>query len=107
MLAVAVTSLGQTRQAWMNDSMKKMETELVAKYGEGQHARVTRGLKHVADFWRADDGDSAAFEDFVRTNFAAHQPTLDTLFDRTHVVLESIHASMTQHARPPLRPPGP
>ncbi len=99
MLAVAATSLGQTRQAWMNDSMKTMESELVAKYGEGQHARVTRGLKQVADFWRAEDGDKAAFEELVRTNFAGDQAALDILFDRMQFVLESIYGYTTAIGR--------
>ena len=99
MLAVAFTSLGQTRQAWMNDSMKKLETELVAKYGEGQHARVTRGLGQVADFWRAVDGDASAFEEFARTSFAGDQATLDTLFDRMQFVLESIYGYMSEIGR--------
>src|SRR5258708_18643968 len=99
MLAVAATSRGQTRQAWMNDSMKTMESELVAKYGEGQHARVTRGLKQVADFWRAEDGDKAAFEELVRTNFAGDQAALDILFDRMQFVLESIYGYTTAIGR--------
>jgi hypothetical protein len=98
-LALAGTSLGQTRQAWMNDSIRKMETELVAKYGEGQHARLTRGLGQVADFWRADDGDAAAFEEFVRTNFAGDQASLDTLFDRMQFILESVYGYMTAVGR--------
>ena len=48
LLALTPTAFGQTRQAWMNDSIKNMETALVAKYGEGQHARITRGLGQVA-----------------------------------------------------------
>jgi hypothetical protein len=99
MLAGAVTSLGQTRQAWMNDSMKTMESELVAKHGEGQHARVTRGLKQVADFWRTADGDKAAFEEFVRASFAGDQATLDTLFDRMQFVMESIYGYTSEIGR--------
>ena len=73
--------------AWMNASAAKLETDLVSKYGEAQRPRVQRGLHQVAEFWRADDGDAAAFEDFVRTNFAGHQVTLDTKFDRFQSLL--------------------
>ena len=53
----------------------------------------------MADFWRADDGDAATFEGFVRTNFAGDQPTLDTLFDRMQFVLESIYGYMSEIGR--------
>jgi hypothetical protein len=80
--------------AWMNASAAKLETELVAKYGESQRARAQRGLRQVAEFWRADDGDSAAFDDFIRTNFAGDQATLDTMFDRFQSLLESLAGHM-------------
>jgi hypothetical protein len=80
--------------AWMNASSAKLETELVAKYGESQRPRAQRGLHQVAEFWRADDGDSAAFEDFVRTNFAGDQATLDTMFNRYQLLLEALGGHM-------------
>jgi hypothetical protein len=80
--------------AWMNASTSKLETELVAKYGEAQRARGQRGVRQVAEFWRADDGDSAAFEDFVRANFAGDQTTLDTMFDRFQSLLETLNGHM-------------
>jgi hypothetical protein len=80
--------------AWMNASSAKLETELVAKYGESQRPRAQRGLHQVAEFWRADDADSAAFEDFVRTNFAGDQATLDTMFNRYQLLLEALGGHM-------------
>jgi hypothetical protein len=80
--------------AWMNASSAKLETELIAKYGESQHARAQRGLHQVAEFWRADDGDAAAFEDFVRANFAGDQTTLDTMFNRFQSLLETLGGHM-------------
>jgi hypothetical protein len=82
-----------------NDSMQKLETELVAKYGESQHARIARGIKQVAQFWRTEDGDQAAFEDLIRTHFAGDQATLDALFNRMQFVLESIGGHMNEIAR--------
>ncbi|HYI12995.1 MAG TPA: hypothetical protein VEK57_28370 [Thermoanaerobaculia bacterium] len=79
--------------------MQKLETELVAKYGEAQRARIQRGVKQVAQFWRAEDGDQAAFEDLVRTHFAGDQVTLDALFSRLQSILESIGGHMTEIAR--------
>ncbi|HEX2060365.1 MAG TPA: hypothetical protein VHK90_06460, partial [Thermoanaerobaculia bacterium] len=79
--------------------MQKLENELVAKYGEAQRARLQRGMKQVAQFWRAEDGDDAAFEELVRTHFAGDATTLDALFNRMQFVLESIYGHMTEIAR--------
>ena len=68
--------------SWVKDFAAKLEKELVAKYGEPQRTRVQRGLHQIAEFWRSEDGDAATFEDFVRTNFAGDQATLDTMFNR-------------------------
>jgi hypothetical protein len=83
----------------MNESIQKLESELVAKYGEGQRARLQRGMKQVAQFWRAEDGDAGAYEELVRTHFAGDAVTLDALFDRMQFVLESIGGHMTEIGR--------
>ncbi len=80
--------------AWMNDSAKKLEQELVAKYGEGQRARLQRGLKQAGEFWRAEDGNQQVFEEFVRANFAGDQKTLDTMFDRFERLMEQLAGHM-------------
>ncbi|MDT5063412.1 MAG: hypothetical protein QOH63_3871 [Acidobacteriota bacterium] len=95
---------GEARQGgsslpWMKESAQKLEGELVAKHGEGQRARVERGLKQVASFWRAEDGDAAAFEDFVRTNFAGEQGVLDALFERFEHNLEQVDGHMQEIGR--------
>ena len=84
---------------WMKSSNTKLESELVAKYGEAQRARLQRGMQQVAEFWRAEDGDAAAFEDFVRTNFAGDQATLDALFNRYERLLEQLDGHMHEIAR--------
>ena len=65
------------------------EQELVAQYGEAQRARIQRGIAQVKQFWRAEDGDEAAMQAFIKTNFAGDAKTLDALFDRMQFVLES------------------
>jgi hypothetical protein len=81
------------------ESIQKLEAELVAKHGEAQRPRIQRGIRQVAQFWRAEDGDNAAFETLVRTHFAGDQQTLDALFTRMQFVLESIGGHMTEIAR--------
>jgi len=79
---------------WLRSSSAKLETELAAKYGESQRARLQLGLRQVGEFWRAQDGDAAAFEDFVRTNFAGDQATLDTMFSRYQRLIEQLDGHM-------------
>jgi hypothetical protein len=101
--ALAMTLTGsasaQQQPTWMNESMQKLETELVAKYGEAERPRLLRGMKQVADFWRAEDGDRAAYEELIRTHFAGDAASLDALFERLQFVLESIGGHMQEIGR--------
>jgi hypothetical protein len=84
---------------WMKASVTKLENELVKKIGEDQRIRFERGLKQVADFWRAEDGDANVFEDFVQTNFAGDQNTIDEMFDRFEYLLEKMYGHMQEVGR--------
>ena len=99
----AVQTPEETKSAqhpsWLDVSKSKLETELVAKYGEAQRERVRRGLKQVGEFWRAEDGDQADFESFVRANFAGDQQTLDTTFARFETLLEKLQGHMQEVER--------
>jgi hypothetical protein len=79
--------------------MTKLETDLVAKHGEGSRTRLQRGLKQVAEFWRAEDGPAQAHQDFVERNFAADPKTLDELFSRMQFALESLDGHMLEISR--------
>ena len=76
---MAVPLAAFERPAFMKDSTVKLEKELVARYGEAMRPRIGRGLDQTARFWTAEDGDAAAFEAFVRSNFAGSQAALDVL----------------------------
>ena len=97
--AALLTMLTSPAFAQSQESMQILETELVAKYGEGQRARLQLGMKQVAQFWRAEDGDQAAFEELVRTHFAGDQETLDALFNRLQFILESVYGHMQEISR--------
>lgn len=84
---------------WMKSATEKLEKELVAKYGESQRARAERGLRQVAEFWRASDGDAPTFQEFIRANFAGDQATLDTLFYRFQRLLEQLYGHMHEIGR--------
>ena len=85
--------------AWVKDSSTKLEKELVERYGEAQRQRAARGLRQAGEFWRAEDGDQAAFEEFVRRNFASDQGALDTLFTRYETLLEQLDGHMLELVR--------
>ncbi len=90
----ASASTATSAPSWMKDATVKLQNELGAKYGAQQQARLDRGLRQVSEFWRAGDGDQAAFEEFVRANFAGDQATLDTMFDRFQSLLEQLDGHM-------------
>ena len=73
--------------------------ELVAKHGESQRGRIQRGVRQVTEFWRVEDGDDAAFQDFVRASFAGDQATLDAIFDRLERMLEQLGGHMHEISR--------
>ena len=77
-------------------SMAALETELAGKYGAGQRDRLHRGIEQVARFWRAEDGNAKAFEEFVRASFAGDQTTLDALFARIEFAMESLEGHMVE-----------
>jgi hypothetical protein len=85
--------------AQLNESMRKLETELLAKYGVAQKPRLSIGLHQVMEFWRPEDGDAAAFELFVRINFAGDRESLDTMFTRFQRLLEQLDGHMHEISR--------
>jgi len=87
------------KPAWMDESVKKMTSELVATHGEGVRNRATSGLRQVADFWRKEDGDAATFEGFTRRHFAGDAAALDTMFNRFERLLEVYNGHMTEIVR--------
>ena len=98
-MTLTLPALAQQQPAWLAESMGSLETELVAKYGEAQRPRLQRGMRQAGQFWRAEDGDRAAFEELVRTHFAGNQEALDALFNRMQFVLESIGGHMSEIGR--------
>jgi hypothetical protein len=98
-MSASVAQQGGSPLPWLKESIARLETELIAKYGEGQRARLQRGLKQVANFWRAEDGAAGVFEDFVRTHFAGDQQTLDTMFERFQHNFEQVDGHMQEIGR--------
>ena len=87
--------------------MTSLEQELVAKHGEGDRARIARGLAQVAKFWRQDesdsggkgDGDAAALASFVRDNYAGDAVAREALFLRMEFAFESLDGHLLEIGR--------
>lgn len=86
----------QTGLPWMKASRQKLEKQLSDKYGDAQKNRIAKGLAQTAEFWRAEDGGADVYEDFVITNFAGDQKTLDELFGRYQYLLEQLNGHMNE-----------
>ena len=93
------TTAAALSPSWMNDSTANLQKELTGKYGSQQAPRIEQGLHQVAEFWRTDDGDAATFEEFIRTNFAGDQASLDTMFNRFQSLLEQLDGHMHEITR--------
>ena len=84
---------------WMNAAIETVKNELLAKYGHTQQSRIERGLHQVSEFWRQEDGGSAAFEHFILANFAGDQPALDTMLNRYQRLMEQLNGHMQEITR--------
>ncbi len=84
---------------WLPEARARAEKALLAKHGDTQRPRIDRGLQQVASFWRAEDGDAAAFEAFALAQFAGDQAALDALFDRFQLMFEKLDGHMQEAAR--------
>ena len=63
---------------------------LRARHGEAEAGRIDRGVDQVLRLWRAEDGDAAAFEAFVTSEFVPSGETLEATFARLEETTERI-----------------
>lgn len=96
MISAPHTEAQYSQPDWAKESIKKLEQEITAKYGDAQRARLQRGMNQVLSLWRPEDGNSTTFEEFVRTHFAGDQKTLDDMFSRFENILEKINGHMNE-----------
>lgn len=67
--------------------LRSLEEELVARHGEGQRERISRGLRQLKAQWRPEDGDLAGF---AREQFMGDARLLDATRDRLELVFEQM-----------------
>ncbi len=63
---------------------------LVEKHGEGERARIERGVAQAAAFWRPSDGGAKEFEAFCVEQFLPRGPALDATFARLEAAFEQL-----------------
>ena len=63
---------------------------LVALHGEGERARIERGVSQAARYWREADGDQAAFAAFAQEEFIPRGERLEATFARFEFALERV-----------------
>jgi hypothetical protein len=80
-------------------SAPKLQSELVSKYGDGAALRISQGIRQVIRFWREEDGNRKAFEEFIRNNFIGDSKTLDETFNRIQFALEQLDGRMLEIGR--------
>ena len=83
----------------MKQTMTRLETELVGKYGESERLRIRQGVEQAAQFWRKEDGDEKAFAEMANGLVAADSVARNALFDRMEFTLESLDGHMVEISR--------
>jgi hypothetical protein len=92
----SAAAAGTSTPGWLPAAGASLETELVARHGEGQRGRIHRGLAQVSALWRITDGDRQAFEGFVRTSYAGDPASRDALFERFQHNLEMLDGHLNE-----------
>ncbi len=96
----AVTTTDLAAQSTITTAQQSaLGQEMVARLGERHRVPVHRGITQVANLWRQEDGDFAAFTDFVRSRYIADTATRDSLFARFELLLEELDGHMTAIGR--------
>ncbi len=77
------------------------KTALLVKHGDGERARIERGLAQVAALWRKSDGDLAAF---ALEHFVPAGKPLDATFARLQAHFEQMDGHFLEISRELRRP---
>jgi hypothetical protein len=80
----------------MKSSVQQTIDSLVAKYGDAQKDRITRGVQNVASFWKETDGNDSAFVAFCKSNYISDSVMLDKVFQRLSRNFEIINGGFNE-----------
>ncbi len=98
-LAVAAGQRAEAVAGPLAGAAAEARQALVTRHGDGEAARIERGIEQVARLWRAEDGDAAAFKDFVTGEFVPQGEALDGVFQRFEFASERINGYFTSLVR--------
>ncbi len=88
-----------TRSARINVDQPALVGSLVQKHGEPSRARAERGVRQVAAYWRAEDGDARTLRALVEEGFLSDPQQLDALHRRFSLATEQIDGHMLEIGR--------
>ena len=71
-------------------AVPRVKEALLSRHGEAQRTRIERGVDQAAFYWRASDGDPAAFRAFAEEQFLADPERLEATFRRFEEALEEL-----------------
>ncbi len=89
----------KSQPPWMDEAIVAVKKEMDPKLDKHERERLDRGLRQVASFWRAEDGNEDAFKTFAKTNFAGDQAALDAMFFRFERLNEQLSGHMVEIIR--------
>ncbi|HZR08369.1 MAG TPA: hypothetical protein VFA79_07295 [Myxococcales bacterium] len=95
----AAESPAAGRSARINVDQPAVVAALVQKHGEPSRARAERGVRQVAAYWRAEDGDAAALRAFVDESFLSDPRQLEALHHRFSLAMEQIDGHFLEIGR--------
>ncbi len=77
----------------------KAKAALAARHGEGQRARIERGVGQVLALWHPSDGDARALAAFLEAQFVAEPALLEALLGRFEAALEALDGGFVEQNR--------
>jgi hypothetical protein len=98
-IAVGAAAVSAQPAAIGADAAAAATRALVAKHGDGERARIERGVGQVRRAWRSDDGDAAAFQALVEHDFVPAGTDLDALFARLETAFEAVDGNFLAMGR--------
>ncbi len=93
------TGPGGAADTSMVEAAAAAKRALRSKHGESEALRIDRGVDQVMRYWRNEDGDAAAFREFVESEFLPSGEMLDASFDRFEFTSERIVGYFTSLVR--------
>jgi hypothetical protein len=95
----AASSTPNEKSARIEIDQAALVSALVLKNGEDSRARAERGVRQVAAFWRAGDGDAGTLRAFLEESFLSEPQQLEMLHQRFSMAMEQIDGHMLEIGR--------